>query len=107
MVEKNHSVGVNFYKKQEKAITWNKKHSSKQVVSIREKNTLEKKIFATATFDVLWVLSFKKELRKSKKTCICPEAVARNYSVKKALLEFAAFSLQHYLKKDFGSGVFL
>ena len=35
-------------------ITFNKKHSSKQVASI--KHTLEKKIFADATFEGLWVV---------------------------------------------------
>ena len=40
-------------------ITWNKKHSSKQVASMI--NTLGKDFFAAATFKGLWVASFETE----------------------------------------------
>ena len=38
-------------------ITWNKKHSSKRVLPITY--TLEKMVFAAATFKGLWVVSFQ------------------------------------------------
>ena len=54
----NLSVAINFYEKQQLLVlTWNKKHSSKQGVSITY--TLEKKFLAAATFEGLWVLSFQ------------------------------------------------
>ena len=51
-VEKNIKVTINFYKKEcFPVITWNEKHSSKQVSSITY--ALDKKKFAAATFEGL------------------------------------------------------
>ena len=40
-------------------MTWNKKHLSKQVATTTY--TLDKNIFAVATFESLWVVSFQTE----------------------------------------------
>ena len=60
VVEKE--VVVNFYGKLCLPVfTWNKKHSSKQVLP--KTHTLEKKLFAGATFDGLWVNPFSDRLK--------------------------------------------
>ena len=52
-------VTVNLCKKYLQVITWNKKHSSKQVVSMIY--TLGKEVFAAATFKGLRDVSFQTE----------------------------------------------
>ena len=53
-------VTINFYEEQcLPVIKQNKKHSSKQVLVITY--TLEKRVFATATFKGFWVVSFQTE----------------------------------------------
>ena len=54
MVVEDLKVSINFYKKQcLPVITWNKKHLSKQLLTI--KYTLEKMLFAVATFEVFFL----------------------------------------------------
>ena len=56
--QNNLKVITNYYeKKYLLVITKNKKHSSKQFVSITY--TLEKRVFAAATFQSMWVVSFQ------------------------------------------------
>ena len=53
---KNAQVTTKFYKKRcLPVITCNRKHTSKQIASV--KYTLEKSFFAAATFEGLWVVS--------------------------------------------------
>ena len=57
---KKSQAATNFYKKPWlPVIKWNKKHSSKLVVSITR--TLEEMFFAARTFEGLWVVSFETE----------------------------------------------
>ena len=58
-VEKSFRVTRNLYKKCHPVITWNKKHSSKQVLPVRY--TLKKTIFEAAIFKGLRVISFQTE----------------------------------------------
>ena len=60
MVEQNLSITINT----DFQLSWNKKHLSKQVVPITDK--LEKRLFAVATFEGLWVLSFQTEYKTCK-----------------------------------------
>ena len=54
-----HGKRLESIKKMSSSYTWNKKHLSKQVVITTY--TLEKKIFAVATFEGWGVVSFKTE----------------------------------------------
>ena len=63
---------INFYEKYCcPVITWNKKHLSRQCVSIAYSIHTREKNFAAVTFEGLWVVFFQREWEKLKYTLIC------------------------------------
>ena len=63
-------VWINFYKEQCLPVTtWNKKHLSKQLVTIAY--TLEKKVFAVANFEGLGVIFFSDKVKELAIKLVC------------------------------------